>query len=119
DGGRREGKFIGSAITQLEVDLLAAGLRRGEGHESDELAWLQKGFPLRRASRKDKEVSNRDLALPARTLNMNGGFESGEGDVHVRGVGGDAVFAGAQDGESAVVALNGGTARTGDALVAS
>ena len=31
DGRRREGKFIGGAIAQLEIDLLAAGLRARAG----------------------------------------------------------------------------------------
>ena len=49
---------------------------------------------------------------------MNGRFQSSEGDVHVGGVGRDAVFAGAQDGKRAVVAFDGGAAGAGLALIA-
>src|SRR5450631_2459849 len=41
DGRRRQGEFIGGAVTQLEIDLLAARLWGRQGDKGDELARLQ------------------------------------------------------------------------------
>ena len=69
-------------------------------------------------SREPVEVLDRDAALALRPFNLDGGFERGEGDVLVGGVGGDAIFAGAENREHAVVAVDGRTAGAGVALVA-
>ena len=118
DGRRGEGKFVRGAVAQFEVDLLALGLGRGQSDKGDEVARLKHVFPLRRVAGDQEELADGNVALALRALDVNGRFESGEGDVHVGGVGGDAVFAGAQDGEGAVVAFDGGAAGAGLALIA-
>jgi len=51
-------------------------------------------------------------------LDVDGGFEGGEGHVLVGGVRGDAVLAGAEDGEVAIETVDGGTSGARLALVA-
>ena len=113
-----EGKFVGSTVTQLEIDLLAAGFGRWERHRGDEFARLKNRFALRCAAGDEEEISNGHIAFAFRALDVNGGFEGGKGDVHVGGVGGDAVLTGAQDGERTILAFYGRTAGAGGALVA-
>src|ERR1700679_1024041 len=102
DGGGGQGELVGGAVAELEVDAACAGARRWERDAGDEVAGLEDGFDVRRGAGDNVEVVDGDFAGARLALDVDGGFESGEGDVLVGGVGGDAVVTGAEDGEGAV-----------------
>src|SRR3984957_20727889 len=101
-----EGKLVGGTVAQLEIDLFTAGFGRRERHRGDQFAWLHHRFALRGAARSEEEITDRHLAFAFRALDMDGGLEGSQGNVHIGRVGGDAVFTGAQDGERTILAFN-------------
>ncbi len=98
--------------------LLAAGDGRRQGDVGDEVAGFEDGFAVGGIAGEEVEVGDGDIALALFAVDVDCGFEGDEGDGHVRGVRGDAVLAGAEDGEGAVGAGDCGAAGAGVAFVA-
>src|ERR1700680_4669152 len=118
DGGGGKRELVGCAVPQLQVERLRPDCRRGQRHAGDDIAGLQHILAVRSVARHQEEVVDRNAALTPDTLNLDGRLESGQRDVHVGGVGCDAVLAGAEDRQRAVVTVDGGTSAAGFALVA-
>ncbi len=116
DGGQREG--VRGAVPGLAVGAARAGRGSGQRHPGDQLAVLDDGVPVRAVAGQPVELRDRHRPLAGRPAQPDLRVQGGEGDRHVRRVGGDAVGGVAEHREVAVDALPGGAARAGRALVA-
>ena len=90
DGDQSEG--VALAVADFEVVGVLCELRRGELDGGDELVGLEVGVELRGGAGETVEVGDGDGALALWALDVDGGVEGGEGDVHVGGIGGDALI---------------------------
>jgi adhesin HecA-like repeat protein len=72
--------------------VLRVRLRRGKGDVGDEVAGLEDILALGRVAGDEKEIADGNVALALGSLDVDGGLESGESDVQVGWIGGDAVL---------------------------
>ena len=84
----------------------------------DQIAGLQHGLVLRRGARQQEKSVNRHLPLALRALHHDHRLQRRQRHIHVRRIGGDAVIAGAENGQMAVGALDRGATAARLALVA-
>ena len=84
----------------------------------DQVARLEHGLTLRRVSRQEMEIANRNAALALAAAHMDRCFQRGHGDVHVGGIRCDAMLARAKDRETAIEAIDRRATRARLALVA-
>src|SRR4030095_3558763 len=85
----------------------------------DQVARLQNGLTLRRVSGKQMKIANGNAAFAFVLLNVNGRFERSQCHVHVGRIGGDAMFARAQNGEAPVYSRDRVDTRSGVTFVAT
>jgi len=83
----------------------------------DQVAGFEWVFEVGCVAGEEEEALYGDGAISSSVLYVDRRVESGKGHVHIRRVGGDAVFAGAEDGECAVVSVDGGAAAAGVLLL--
>src|SRR3984893_44183 len=89
--------------------------------ESDvryKVAWFEHCFPVRAAAWQKMKITDGDRSCTLGSLHMDRRLQCNHRHTHVRGVGRDAMFAGAKHGKHAVAASDGRAARAGLALVA-
>ena len=118
DCRRCESKLIGGAIAQLEIVRLCSGIGWRQRDADDHVARLQNGFAVGSGAGQQIKFVNWNAALALCSLDLNCRLKRGERNVLVGRIGCDAVLAGAEDGERAVVAVDCGAAGAGFALVA-
>ena len=115
---RYQGELIRLAVTELQVDRLAGHRRRGYLDRDDQLAVLQRMLTLRRVTGKQEELVDRDGPFTARPARVHDRIQGDQRDCDIRGMSGDALVAGAEDGVPAVEAIQGRAAAAGIALIA-
>ena len=73
----------------------------------DEIARLKHRFAIRRVAGQKVKISDRDRACTLQPLHVNRSFQGRHRHAHVGRIGRDAVFAGAEDGQRAIEAVDG------------
>jgi hypothetical protein len=118
DGGGGEGEGVGGAVADLHVHRRLPRAAR-HGDTGEEVAGGQRRLDVGAVAGRPVQVLDGEGA--GRPVGAGGGDQRVEGDERdgeVARVVGDAVVAGAEDGEAAGVAAAGGAAGAGPALVA-
>jgi hypothetical protein len=116
DRDEREG--IGEPVAQLQVAVMGCEVIALQPDGNDDLAVAHGVVALGVVAGQTVEIGEGNVAPAFRALDFDHGCEGGERHAHVRRVGGDAVFAGAEDGVDAVDAADRAAAGAGVALVA-
>ncbi len=84
----------------------------------DQVARFEHRLAFRRVAGQQMEVGDRNAAFAFRAAHMNGRLERGHGHIHVGRICRDAVFARAENGQTAIHAVDRRTTGAGLALVA-
>ena len=84
----------------------------------DQIARFQNGFALRRVSWQQMKIANRNTSLAFGAADVNRRFERRQGHVHVGRISRDAMFAGAQNGQTAIHSRDRRATRAGLAFIA-
>ena len=118
-GDRDERELVGGAIAHLEIARARGISAVRHLDRDDQLAGVQLVLEVGRGARQPIEALDRQAPLSVRAAQDHDAIERHQCDREIRGVGGDAMVAGAKDGVATIDAVDGGAARSGIALVAS
>src|SRR6266851_2730990 len=117
DGCGCQCELIGSAVAELQIERTGSGRWSGKRDARDDISGLKHRLAMGSRAGEEIEVMDGDAALTLGSLDLNRGLKRGEGNVLVGGVGGDAVLAGAEDGERAIVTADRRASTPGFTLV--
>jgi hypothetical protein len=115
---RYERECIRSAIAHFQVRVVLSESSRWQLNGCDDLPGLEIRIQMRFIARQTMKIFEAYLPLAPFIGDTYLGFQSRQRDAHVRGMDGDAVFAGAQNGMHAIVTVNRRATAAGFAFVA-